>query len=189
MSVIAKGMEMPKECRDCPFCEYHERTGNTWCKLMDGLIAEGYRPIAFDGRHPDCPLVEADDEEPLVHDGFYLCDKKPGACPSWQKYGWTKCMNPFCNRTSRLDHALELPDDGWIPCRERLPEVNKHVLISRKEWPYPTPDDGDRVFKGMRRKDPRNGEEIWWCYGPGYMADEDVLAWMPLPEPYREDDT
>lgn len=55
--------------------------------------------------------------EPLVHDGFYLCDKKPGACPSWLKYGWTKCMNPHCNRTSRVDHALKLPDadDGWIP--------------------------------------------------------------------------
>ena len=53
--------------------------------------------------------------EPLVHDGYYLCDKKPGACPSWLKYGWTKCMNPHCNRTSRVDHALKLPDaeDGW----------------------------------------------------------------------------
>lgn len=73
----------------------------------------------------------------------------------------------------------------WIPVEDRLPKINTHVLISRKEWPYPTPDDGDRVFKGMRRKDPRSGKEIWWCYGPGYMADEDVLAWMPLPESYR----
>ena len=108
--------------------------------------------------------------EPLVHDGFYLCDKKPEACPSWEKYGWTKCMNSYCDRTSRLDHAFELPDDGWIPCSDHPPKLNKYVLFSTKRWPYPTPDEDNRVYKGMRLKDPRSGEIMWFSYGPGHGA-------------------
>lgn len=58
MSVIVKGMEMPKDCRECRMMEYHERTGKTWCKPADGLLADTYRPIMYDGRPDWCPLVE-----------------------------------------------------------------------------------------------------------------------------------
>ena len=126
--------------------------------------------------------------EPLVHDGVYLCDKKHGACPSWEKYGWTKCMNSYCDRTSRLDHALELPADGWIPCSDHQPKLNKYVLFSTKRWPYPTPDEDNRVYKGMRLKDPRSGEIMWFSYGPGHFNNEDVWAWRELPKPYEHEE-
>lgn len=57
-SVLVKGMDMPKECRGCPLQEYHERTGKTWCKPADGILAEDYKPIPFDGRPDWCHLVE-----------------------------------------------------------------------------------------------------------------------------------
>lgn len=59
MSILVKGMEMPEDCRDCPLQEYHERTGKTWCKPADGILAEDYKPIPFDGRPDWCPVVEA----------------------------------------------------------------------------------------------------------------------------------
>ena len=34
------------------------RTGKTWCKPADGILADDYKSIAFDGRHKWCPLVE-----------------------------------------------------------------------------------------------------------------------------------
>ena len=36
---------------------------------------------------------------------FYLCDKKYGACSSWKRLGWTKCMNEYCEHTTNAIHA------------------------------------------------------------------------------------
>ena len=37
---------------------------------------------------------------------FYLCDRKPGACPSWKKYAWTECESLiFCKHTTNPQHA------------------------------------------------------------------------------------
>ena len=58
MSVLVKGMEMPQDCRECCMAEYHINTGKTWCKPADGLLADTYRPIMYDGRPDWCPLVE-----------------------------------------------------------------------------------------------------------------------------------
>ena len=64
----------------------------------------------------------------------------------------------------------------WIPCAERKPEEGISVLICT--------NDGirtDGVFDG-------EGEIIEW---EGAMSDrcfdsDEVIAWMPLPEPYEE---
>lgn len=39
---------------------------------------------------------------------IYLCDKKKGACKSWEKLGWTEhCESDVgCNHTTNPDHAL-----------------------------------------------------------------------------------
>lgn len=37
----------------------------------------------------------------------YLCDKKKGACKSWDTLDWTKCDSEVdCNHTSNPEHAL-----------------------------------------------------------------------------------
>lgn len=50
MSVIVKGMEMPKDCDECPFCDYEQ--GN--------CVANNERnTLPHDGMKKDwCPLVE-----------------------------------------------------------------------------------------------------------------------------------
>ena len=58
MSVLIKDMRIPSDCRECPLSEYHERTGKTWCKPADGILADNYKSIPFDGRHEWCPLVD-----------------------------------------------------------------------------------------------------------------------------------
>ncbi len=74
--------------------------------------------------------------------------------------------------------------DGWIPCSERLPE-DEYVLISKK----PTKLSGSKwcVGIGIRTADPRSGKIQWRDSGFGVIQDDKVLAWMPLPEPYREE--
>lgn len=66
-----------------------------------------------------------------------------------------------------------LPKVGeWIPCSERLPEPDKEVLV----YTY----DDFRVWSLTRK--------MRWEDEDGYWQDlEDVVAWMPLPDPYKEE--
>ena len=67
-------------------------------------------------------------------------------------------------------------NDGWIPVEERLPGTQK-VLIT----------DGEIVMRGYRRPDGT------WKYGVdenelfSKLSSIDVIAWQPLPEPYRSE--
>ncbi len=62
----------------------------------------------------------------------------------------------------------------WIPISERLPEVDKYgeayVLVCM-----------DDEFIATATYDEDNGFERWSDSG-------EVIAWMPLPEPYQESD-
>ena len=51
MSVLIKGMEMPKSCEKCPFIDYEE--GFCFASYEQKLRPGGIK----DGRHEDCPLV------------------------------------------------------------------------------------------------------------------------------------
>ena len=71
----------------------------------------------------------------------------------------------------------------WISCSERLPE-DEYVLISKK----PTKISGDKwcVTIAIRMADPRSRKIQWRDTGFGVIPDDNVLAWMPLPERYQE---
>ena len=65
----------------------------------------------------------------------------------------------------------------WIPCGEKLPKYGKNVLI--------TNDKGNVSYGRFR------GVEFWKEDGDYYWTwkkntIEHVLAWMPLPEPFKE---
>ena len=78
------------------------------------------------------------------------------------------------------DMRVVLQQPKWIPCSERLPEGYGNYLVSIKGE---EPDIGT-----INPKDERG-----WslCDATGfYWASEKklgVIAWMPLPEPYKED--
>ena len=60
---------------------------------------------------------------------------------------------------------------GWIPCSERLPEDDEMVLVTCE------------TKKGTRNVNRAYHSGGFW-HGSGSMSG--VIAWMPLPEPYRE---
>lgn len=62
----------------------------------------------------------------------------------------------------------------WIPVSERLPDYNEEVLITNGK--YVTIDT--RCFL----ENTEDGEAYTWDIN-GW---DDVIAWMPLPEPYKE---
>lgn len=78
------------------------------------------------------------------------------------------------------------PEQHWIPCSERLPEVGTYVLISKKVLNFKS--NLPNVCTAHRTHDPRSGKEEWNDMLFGKLNDDDVLAWMSLPEPYKGDD-
>lgn len=76
------------------------------------------------------------------------------------------------------------PKPHWIPCSERLPEVGTYALVSKK--PLGFRSNLPNVCMAHRSRDPRSGKEEWNDMLFGKLDDDDVLAWMPLPEPYKE---
>ena len=95
MSVLVKDMEMPKECRECPMCEYYEITGNTWCKSADGLLAENYKPISFDGIPEWCPLVELPEKHgDLIDRGKLLRDVEKYHVSDGRFQQWVQVQRP-----------------------------------------------------------------------------------------------
>ena len=67
--------------------------------------------------------------------------------------------------------------EEWIPCDEKLPKPNELVDNVRKY--YLIQDEyGDMHVASYLR----NG---WISIDSFYTLEDDVIAWMPLPEPYK----
>ena len=73
----------------------------------------------------------------------------------------------------------------WIPCSDRLPEEGHDVLITKE--PSKIKGYEQKVIKAKRSADPRSGKIEWWSPELGTLTNKAVLAWMPLPEPYKEE--
>lgn len=87
--------------------------------------------------------------------------------------------------------------DSWISCRERLPERGREVLISTNYPRYPLSGRDHYVTIGWLEFEGKGWRYVEWpadhskCgWSPTSVTvicpgDEFVIAWMPVPEPYR----
>ena len=85
----------------------------------------------------------------------------------------TNCYTKLMRDSAELLSAQ--PEPHWIPCSERLPEESGKYLVS--------------VLDGVGRRTtvaPYQSRYKAWTL-TGRMAYWKVVAWMPLPAPYRED--
>ena len=63
-------------------------------------------------------------------------------------------------------------NDGWVPVEERLPEYGKKVLAYGKR--------GEIDIASLYSRD-----KHMWLVGSMCSVAFDIIAWRPLPEPYR----
>ena len=81
------------------------------------------------------------------------------------EYGWSE---PTVEAIDMGIHALK--ESRWIPCSEKLPEDNTDVIVcfcsgtvtEMRYW-------GNGIFQGIYEHTAKT-----------------IVAWMPLPEPYKE---
>jgi len=66
--------------------------------------------------------------------------------------------------------------EQWIPIEERLPEKGQQVLVSCDSG-YVTYDYYDSLL-------PYGVKDKWFT--SFYNSEEKVIAWMPLPKPYKK---
>ena len=112
---------------------------------------------------------------------------------------WQKMVDEECEALDMAIKALE--QTRWIPVTERLPETdnegsinNYNVLLFVKNKTHPEREpqiylgklahingnDGSGNFWGIEIK-----PSDWTIWGWSYINEPEVIAWMPLPEPYK----
>lgn len=104
--------------------------------------------------------VTAQDVTRAVRNCTECVYKRPDGCSAWE-----------CNFISRPEAVEAYRRTRWIPVEERLPETDEFVLVSC------------RTKKGIGSVNRAYYSGGFW-HGSGSMAG--VVAWMPLPEPYKE---
>ena len=90
-----------------------------------------------------------------------------------------------CGINSALEIIKELPSaqpDQWIPCSERLPDIGEHhvselCIVYCSNGAYGFAELEENIF----------GQVGWDCERDDEYHEPlgEVLAWMPLPEPYK----
>ena len=73
--------------------------------------------------------------------------------------------------------------DGWIPCSERLPEEPFGCLVTVIDCVPVTQSDFENILPYFVGYD---GES--WNDEDGNEIPFEVIAWQPLPEPFKESD-
>lgn len=91
----------------------------------------------------------------------------------WIKFDTEKDENRFIHLVRDIAPSAQ-PDQRWIPCSERMPKVDEEVLATTV-W--------DDVTIACRI-----GVDEWFIHEGGTNATtEDLIAWIPLPDPYKEE--
>lgn len=104
-------------------------------------------------------ILEEIDDHAIEFEFFGMCD-------DYVSVGWVKEII--------RSHMGEVKNDGWIPVEERLPEEGTEILCCFENGTV------------------QSLWQNWGNDGLGDYLDDDlmpteVIAWQPLPEPYKEE--
>lgn len=82
-----------------------------------------------------------------------------------------------------IQNCIYNENGGWIPVGERLPTMEEY----QKNDGRFILDDGNRRYQGLFDVYERKFKVTKYISGiiPVFEDDSEVIAWMPLPEPYR----
>lgn len=132
------------------------------------------------------------DEKKLIEELNENAKESEKDCVYWHEKGEYGTERICAGRTTGLVKAMKIVEDQpkvgeWIPCSERLPELHRVDMESEGEY-YMISDsviitDGERVSISEYEID---DEDCRGWLAHDFEEIEDVIAWMPIPEPYRQ---
>lgn len=82
-------------------------------------------------------------------------------------------------------NALPSAEAEWIPCSERLPKAEDMYQMPEQRYLCQLEAHGVRKFCVLSRL--KGAVSPFWDWYGIAVYDSEVIAWMPLPKPYRED--
>lgn len=82
-----------------------------------------------------------------------------------------------------IKNGTPLPKGQWIPVSERLPEKTGRYLCTVGAN-YRTPRE---MYYAPQEWANKSNDATWRSVDGSYVYDWFVKAWMPLPEPYKEE--
>ena len=177
-----------------------EHTETHACDLIDRQAAIDALFGLYEYQRDIDPTEAAD----LVRQGIYLAEKKieqlPSAqpdldewCTDCKEYDTERNCCPRFNKVIR-EALKEVKKDDWVSCSERLPERDGEYLVTYEKG-YAEDYGFDLVGIAPFEVD-CEGFGIWQenfdlhtlgSLGSDWV-DIPVIAWMPLPKPYKEGD-
>ncbi len=99
--------------------------------------------------------------------------------------GFSDSVEIIVGKEQAIDLAIEIVQEvaeeyngGWIPCSERLPEDDSICLVTVEY-----PNNKTMVDYGWFDR-----KSVCWFVGMQEFRTSNVLAWQPLPEPFKERD-
>lgn len=140
-----------------------------WCPHKTGTLEE--QECHFDGYCSECPNNKNDTISKQAVNG--IIDQL------FQNKNSTLIASPLVWYAIKEIQNLP-PVNNWIPCNEMLPEEAFGCLVT--VWDStPTGDDFENILPYFVGWD---GEQ--WNDGDGNQCPFEVIAWQPLPQPYKE---
>lgn len=124
-------------------------------------------------------LIYLDDAIDVIKKHYRICDDL------LEVISYEDLFEVIAHEIERLPSAE--PEQRWIPVSKRLPDEGERVLCTHTGGLNPNRQVIEHIYQ--------NGKfTLGWdmdmnpsspTFGQRYMGT--VIAWMPLPEPYRED--
>ena len=75
-----------------------------------------------------------------------------------------------------FDEYVDSNEPHWIPVTERLPEGIGQAIVQT---------NGGAIHEAFYKGKNDYGHEVWMRLDGDIYWDDEVVAWMPLPEPYK----
>ena len=76
-----------------------------------------------------------------------------------------------------FDEYVDSNEPHWIPVTERLPEGIGQAIVQT---------NGGAIHEAFYKGKNDYGHEVWMRLDGDIYWDDEVVAWMPLPEPYKD---